>query len=390
MSSPSAFVAEFDLAPTGSGPLDGLTFAIKDVIDVAGHVTGCGNPDWARTHGPASRHASCVEHLLTAGARAKGKTVTDELAFSLLGENHWFGTPLNPKAPDHVPGGSSCGSVSAVAQGLVDFALGTDTGGSVRVPASNCGIFGFRPTHGRIALDGINPLAPSFDTVGLFAREARVLRAAATVLLGKDPVSTPVRVLLLDDAFELADPEVCDAILPAIDELAASLGVKPSPVQLKDFIPEFSDLRFWRTIYSELQGIEIWSQLGPWIEETKPAFGDQIAGSFKLARSFDPARLSEFQARRERVALALNHLMRPGTLLCLPTAPTPAPKKGSISPDRTQGDYYPRALAMTSLAGIGRLPQISIPAGPTAENLPIGLSVIATSSSDATLLNLIK
>src|SRR5438874_8625243 len=148
----NAFVTRFDLSPTGSGPLNGLCFAVKDVIDVAGCKTGCGNPTWRDSHPTAAAHAVCVEQLLRAGARCVGKTICDELAFSLLGENQFYGTPLNADAPDRVPGGSSSGSASAVACGSVDFALGTDTGGSVRVPASNCGIWGFRPSHGFISL----------------------------------------------------------------------------------------------------------------------------------------------------------------------------------------------------------------------------------------------
>src|SRR3954447_12332292 len=166
-----AFVERFTLPPTRSGPLDGLTFAVKDIIDVAGHHTGCGNPTWRATHPPTTVSAVCVEQLLAAGARCEGKTITDEIAFSLLGENFFYGTPLNPKAPDRVPGGSSSGSASAVACGLVDFALGTDTGGSVRTPASNCGIIGIRPSHGIISVAGVMPLAPTLDTVGLFARD---------------------------------------------------------------------------------------------------------------------------------------------------------------------------------------------------------------------------
>jgi amidase len=171
----NAFVATFEMPPTGSGLLDGLCFAVKDLIDVAGRKTGCGNPAWHDSHPPAVVHAVCVEQLLLAGARCVGKTVSDELAFSLLGQNHFYGTPLNPQAPDRVPGGSSSGSASAVACGLIDFALGTDTGGSTRVPASNCGIFGFRPSHGFISMAGVNPLAPTFDTVGVFSRSAEVL-----------------------------------------------------------------------------------------------------------------------------------------------------------------------------------------------------------------------
>src|SRR5213083_475800 len=179
----NAFVTNFDLSPTDSGPLDGLRFAVKDTIDVAGFKTGCGNPTWRDSHPAAVAHVVCVEQLLHAGARCVGKTISDELAFSLLGENYFYGMPLNPRAPERVPGGSSSGSASAVACGLVEFALGTDTGGSARVPASNCGIWGFRPSHGFISLAGVNPLAPSFDSVGILAQNADVLAKVALVLL---------------------------------------------------------------------------------------------------------------------------------------------------------------------------------------------------------------
>ena len=186
----NAFVTTFDLSATDSGPLDGLRFAVKDTIDVAGFKTGCGNPTWRDSHPAAVVDAVCVEQLLCAGARCIGKTISDELALSLLGENYFYGTPLNPRAPERVPGGSSSGSASAVACGLVDFALGTDTGGSTRVPASNCGIWGFRPSHGFVSVAGVNPLAPSFDTVGVLAQSADVLAKVGLVLLAGGPVST--------------------------------------------------------------------------------------------------------------------------------------------------------------------------------------------------------
>src|SRR3954470_13638247 len=181
-----AFIEKFTLPPTKDGPLRGLGFAVKDLIDVVGHPTGCGNPTWRATHPPADVSAVCVDQLLAAGAQCEGKTITDELAFSLLGENHHYGTPLNPAAPDRVPGGSSSGSASAVACGIVDFALGTDTGGSVRVPASNCGICGWRPSHGLISVAGVMPFAPTLDTVGVFTRSAELLERVAAVLLATD------------------------------------------------------------------------------------------------------------------------------------------------------------------------------------------------------------
>src|SRR5215216_1730279 len=210
----NAFITTFDLSPTGSGALAGLRFTVKDTIDVAGLKTGCGNPTWRDSHPAAVVHAVCVEQLLSAGARCVGKTISDELAFSLLGENHFYGTPLNARAPERVPGGSSSGSASAVACGLADFALGTDTGGSVRVPANNCGVWGMRPSHGIISVAGVNPLAPTFDTVGILASSAEVLVRAASVLLAceENPGEHAGTIHLLEEAFSIADPDVRQAL----------------------------------------------------------------------------------------------------------------------------------------------------------------------------------
>lgn len=165
------------------GPLAGLTFAAKDMFDVAGHPTGGGNPDWARQNPIPDRHARAVQALLDAGCTLVGKTIPDEVSLGILGENAFEGTPGNPAAPGHVPGGSSSGSASAVAAGMCDTALGTDMGGSVRVPASFCGLYGIRPTHGRLDLAGMLPQAPTPDTTGWFARGADALLVATALAL---------------------------------------------------------------------------------------------------------------------------------------------------------------------------------------------------------------
>src|SRR6184192_3709066 len=166
----------FRITGRAGGPLAGLTFAAKDLFDVAGHPTGGGNPDWARSNPIPTRHDWAVQRLLDAGATLIGKTITDEVSLGIVGENAFYGTPINPRAPDRVPGGSSSGSAAAVAAGLCDTALGTDTGGSVRVPASFCGLYGIRPTHGRIDMSGVMPMAPSFDVPGWFANGPGVFR----------------------------------------------------------------------------------------------------------------------------------------------------------------------------------------------------------------------
>jgi amidase len=219
----SPFVAGPSVRIPGSpnGPLAGLTFAAKDLFDIAGYPTGGGNPDWARQNPAPTRHAWAVQRLLDAGATLIGKTITDEVSLGILGENPFDGTPVNPAAPDRVPGGSSSGSASAVAQGLCDAALGTDTGGSVRVPASFCGLYGIRPTHGRLDLSGMLPQAPSSDTTGWFARDATTFARVSEVMLGEPiPTTLPTRLVVAVDAFGVADAETAAALQPLVRTLA--------------------------------------------------------------------------------------------------------------------------------------------------------------------------
>src|SRR5215468_10822311 len=205
-------------------PLSGLTFAAKDLFDVAGHPTGGGNPDWARTNPVPARHAWAVQRLLDAGATLIGKTITDEVSLGIVGENAFYGTPVNPRAPGRVPGGSSSGSAAAVAAGLCDTALGTDTGGSVRVPASFCGLYGIRPTHGRLDVSGMMQQAPSSDTTGWFSRDIATYGKVSSVMLGEGiPTMLPRRLIIAVDAFAFADANVADALRPMVDKLAGLL-----------------------------------------------------------------------------------------------------------------------------------------------------------------------
>lgn len=389
-----AFVEMVQIEPTGSGPLDGLTFAVKDIVDVAGHKTGCGNPTWRETHPSAITHALCVEQLLATGARGIGKTVTDEFAFSLTGENHHYGTPLNPKAPGRVPGGSSSGSASAVACGLVDFAIGTDTGGSVRVPASNCGIFGLRPSHGAVSVAGVMPFAPTFDSVGLFARNADVLARAAAVLLECD---APARIKVgslytVTEALALADPAVLDALAKALRKVESALGAQATALSLRDVDGEADavGMQRWHETFCTVQWAEIWSSLGSWITDSKPVLGPTAAANFELTRNLDRRHAAAAVRRSEAYCRGLAEHLGPNDLLCIPTAPTPAPLKGSnLRRDGGVNDYYPRALSLTSLAGIGRLPQVSIPLL-EVDGLPVGLSLIAARGQDAFLLRAVQ
>ena len=222
-----------------------------------------------------------------------GKTYTDEMAYSLNGENVHYGTPTNPRAPGRIPGGSSSGSAVAVAGSLVDFALGTDCGGSVRLPASYCGIFGIRTTHGLVPADGVVDLAASFDTVGWFAREPQTLRRVGEVLLPAAPTFVPTRLLIADDAFAFAGPEVSAALADAVDRLKATF-THHRHIQVYT-----GDPAAWSGIFRVLQGSEIWRRHGAWIDAHKPSFGPGIAERFRWTRTIDPAEVERMRPQRE-------------------------------------------------------------------------------------------
>ncbi|WP_022723148.1 amidase [Rhodopseudomonas sp. B29] len=361
---------------TAAGALDGLTFAVKDLIDVAGTTTGGGNPDWLRTHQPAQRSAPVVERLLSAGASVRGKTITDELAFSLEGVNEHYGTPLNPACPDRIPGGSSSGSASAVAAGLVDFALGTDTGGSVRVPASFCGIYGMRPTHNALSLDGVLPFAPSYDTVGWFARDPEILAKVGDVLLPKASPAPIEKLIIVSDAFAIAD----EPVAAALREVCRALGVTQ---EITVFDGAETD---WFDCYRILQGTENWRELGPWISATKPRFGEAIAPRFAGTEEITAEDVARWQPVRDAIRAKLRTQLSVGTAWLIPTAPCIALRKDAPGAGAQIGPFYGRALTLTSIAGHAGLPQINLPVA-TVDGCPAGLSIVAGAGQDRALLD---
>lgn len=371
--------AEMTGAP--GGPLAGLTFGVKDIYDIAGHKSGFGSPDWLRTHDTAARTAPVVQRLLDAGAELVGKTHTDEITWSLNGENAHYGTPVNVNAPGRIPGGSSSGSAAAVAGGLCDFALGSDTGGSVRAPASYCGIYGIRPTHGRVSLVGACPLAPSFDTCGWFARSTELLERVGRVLLGEERSGRPRRLLLAQDAFALAGDAVARALDPAVKRVSALLGY-PEPVTVAaDGLPQ------WFQVFRVLQGAEAWAQHGEWVTRVKPDLGPGIKQRVQWAADLDPSLVGPAKLRREEIARHMEDLLAGGAVLVLPTVPGIAPIRNAL-PAETE-DFRARALALLCAAGLARLPQVSLPLA-TLDGCPLGLSLIAARGNDTMLLELAK
>ncbi len=362
----------------GSGPLQGLTFAVKDLIDIAGVATIGGSPDWPTGRPVPDRHAWVVETLLAAGASAIGKTITDEVSLGILGENAHDGTPLNPRAPDRVPGGSSSGSASAVAQGLCDFALGTDSGGSVRVPASFCGLYGIRPTHGRIDFSGITVQSPSADTCGWFARDGATFARVGAALFGAPvPDGLPTRLLLATDAFGFADPAVAAALMPGVRRLEALIG----PAREVLLAPQ--GLSVWQRSQRVLQSSESWKTFQPWVDTVNPRLAWSVARGLVMGSMLTDAERAAAALMREEARARLRDLLPAGTVLCLPTTPFPAPLKGL--PVSALAFPRERISCLTSHGGLTGVPQVSLP-GATVDGLPVGLSLIGGRGADLDLL----
>jgi amidase len=360
------------------GPLSGLTFAAKDLFDVAGYPTGGGNPDWARSNPVPSRHAWAVQRLLDAGATLVGKTITDEVSLGIVGENAFYGTPVNPRAPSRVPGGSSSGSAAAVAAGLCDTALGTDTGGSVRVPASFCGLYGIRPTHGRLPVTGMMPQAPTSDTTGWFARDAATFAKVSSVMLDAAiPTALPSRLIIAVDAFGFADAEVATALQPMVERLRGMIG------ETREEVMAPAGLVQWARAQRTLQPSEAWLTFKDWIDRENPRFAFSVARNLLLGSMIPENERDWAELVRREAHGRMRHLLSPGTILCLPTTPFSAPKRGE--PLSIAGPQRNRLLCLCCHGGLTGVPQVSIP-GALVDGLPVGLSVVGGWGTDTSLV----
>jgi amidase len=376
----NAFCKDTDayLEGVAGGPLSGLTFAAKDIFDIIGYVTGGGNPDWKATHESAKRTAWVVSMLVEAGATMVGKTITDEITRGIFGENAHYGTPMNPRAPGRVPGGSSSGSAAAVAGGLVDFALGSDTGGSVRVPASFCGLYGLRPTHGRLPLDGILLQAPSYDTIGWFSRDADLFARIGSVLLQSEmPQVRPRHLVIAEDAFEVADQAVQDALQPIVDRVA-SITDNCTTARLAA-----TRLTDWSGQQQMLQGREAWETVKDWIDRVNPRFSFEVAERYRFASAISGADIEAAKAVRAAIIERMTTILSDGAVVCLPTTPTPAPPVGERL--STRNILRPRISALTCIAGTTGMPQINLPLA-EVDGLPVGLSLLGAKGSDGMLI----
>jgi amidase len=360
--------------------LAGLTFAVKDLFDVEGYPTSGGSPHVLAMSGIKGRTAPVVQTLLDAGAALVGKAITDELAFSLNGRNAHFGTPVNGASPGRIPGGSSSGSAAAISNGACDFALGTDTGGSIRAPSSHCGLFGLRPTHGRISLDHCFALAPSFDTAGFLAREGEIFARVADVLLGQDSSSVPdrPRLLIAADALAMLDRDVRGAFALVIQRIEETLG----RADIIEVAEDGFESLYWAFRY--LQGHEAWATHGPMIERFQPPLGPGVAERFAFGKAVTEAQVTQARATRQRFREHLGRVLGSDGMLVLPTMPDVAPLL--TEDEESLNDYRNSALNLLCLAGLAGVPQVSIPLG-TRLDAPLGLSLIGPSGTDRGLVH---
>ncbi|MCS7057608.1 MAG: amidase family protein [Meiothermus sp.] len=377
-----AVVAWVEGPEQGCGPLTGLTFAAKDIFDVAGLPTGAGNPEFAERWGLPTRDAWAVAALKRAGARLVAKTHTHELAYGITGINPHFGTPRNPRVPDGIPGGSSSGSAVAVAAGLVPVALGSDTAGSVRIPASFCGIYGYRPTHGAIPTQGVVPLAPSYDTVGLLAADPGVMERFARVLLSEAlPAVGFAQAVIVSDALELSSPEAQQAVERAAQRLEAQgIAIKERRLGL---------LEAARETQRVLQGAEAWGFHQEWLEAQQPRLGEDVRRLLEMASRLTPGEVGRALSHQAQLRAEMGAWLLPGTLVLLPATPTSAPPLSELQDAEGALAFRWRTLSLTCYASLLGAPVISVPAG-QPEAKPIGVQLVGPWGSDLGLLALAR
>lgn len=361
------------------GSLDGLSFVFKDLFDVEGFVTGAGNPKWLETHSKAESSSPLIVSLLNAGAECKGRVQTDELAYSLNGINVHYGTPVNPLAPECLPGGSSSGSAVAVAKGDVDFSIGTDTGGSVRVPASYCGLFGLRPTLGQLSLENSFTLAESFDTAGLFSRDLLTLKKVYACLGPESQSQTVAQTLVLDESLsKTMGSERLNELKLWAD--SANIQLEYSNA-LQDAGYKLGELS---ALFRTVQGYEIIARHSMWLDKWQHTLAPAIQERVVWARTISAQAYQEGKEQQAEFANWLaEQLAGKETLWVLPTTPGKPPKL--TTPDADLAEYRSDLMGLTSLAGLSGFPQLHIPMRELTIG-PCGVSLLGSANSECDLI----
>ena len=359
--------------------LSGLTASVKDLFDIAGHPTGAGNPQWLMSHSVPENHAEVVKLVLEAGVSVIGKTISEELAYSLLGENVHYGTPVNPHNPECIPGGSSSGAAVSAAAGLCDFALCTDTAGSIRLPASFCGLWGLRPSYGVLSVQGVVPLAQSFDVPGWVSQSPEVMLQVGEVLLPTDQCKLESKQLTLalpEDLWSRVRPEFDDVLKPIYQKISsffsAIVSTNLSNHKLLD----------WQNSFRIVQGFEAWQSHGEWVKSVQPNFRPGIKERFEWASTINQKEAIDAKnamlINAQKIYDYLDH-----SIICMPTVSYLAPRKGEASSEQDRTN----ALCLLSLASMAGVPQITMPLA-TIDGKALGLSLMSQRYSDRQLLKL--
>jgi amidase len=376
------------LPATGAGPLDGLTVAVKDMIAIEGHTSSFGHPRWRATHAPSARTAPVVSRLLAAGASVAGLAKLDQLAYSLVGNAGEGTAPLNSQYPDRFTGGSSSGPAAAVAAGAADVGLGTDTGGSIRVPAASCGLFGLRPTHGLIDCSGVLPLAPSFDVAGVLARTAGTLGRVLGVLINSaslDGAPAAARqVVVAADCLAGISPEASAAIYATARAAAGAAGCPLAEGRLAAFInDDVADL------FARIQARQVWRAHGPWLTGNSAVLAADVRGRVRRAESLSaapPAQARDDDRDWTGYQRRLDEALPPGTIVVLPVMPGLPPRR-SAGPEELS-TFRASAFRYTAPAGLTGRPELVIPVRHLARGTRLGIGLLGATRHDRGLLRI--
>ena len=374
------------LRATGAGPLDGVTVAVKDMIAIEGHTSSFGHPRWRATHAPSPRTAPAVSRLLAAGASVAGLAKLDQLAYSLVGNAGEGPAPLNSLYPDRFTGGSSSGPAAAVAAGAADVGLGTDTGGSIRVPAASCGLFGLRPTHGLVSCRGVLPLAPSFDVAGVLARTAGMLGRVLGVLIterDRDPAATR-QVVVAADCLAGISPEASAATLATAAAVAAAAGCPVAEGSLAAFINDGA-----ADLFARIQARQVWQAHGPWLTRNSGFLAADVRGRVQRAAALSaapPAQARDDDRDWRQYQRRLDEAVAPGTIVVLPVMPGLPPLR-SAGPDELS-TFRAGAFRFTAPAGLTGRPELVLPVRHRASGLHLGIGLLGEARRDLGLVRI--
>jgi amidase len=376
------------LQPTRPGPLDGLTLAVKDLIAIEGRTSSFGHPRWRATHAPSASTAPVVSRLLAAGASAAGLAKLDQLAYSLIGNAGEGTPPLNSLYPGRFTGGSSSGPAAAVAAGLADVGLGTDTAGSIRVPAASCGLFGLRPTHGSVSSAGVLPLAPSFDVVGLLARSAGTLgRVLGLLSSSPDDARTPAAgrpVTVPADCLDGISAAAAQAVYATARQIASAAGCGFAECRLAGFISQDA-----ADLFARIQARQVWQAHGPWLSQNGEALAADVRSRVERAAALSAgpqAQADDDEREWRSYQRGLGQALPQGSVIVLPVIPDLPPQRNASAAELSA--FRAGALRYSAPASLAGRPELVIPVRHLASGTQLGIGLIGEANDDKALLRI--